>query len=246
MPDETHDPDVSDDWIVDHGLERRALAQELIREVEPLFRQGLETKAESVARRSLGLFASSLNWLEDTVLFDEAHELMDLAGRYVRVTFGCELRWDGRYYEQSCPVWFAHTRIGFSPELLIKKRECSICGESPDSCSHITGRSYDGEFCVYQPTSFEPIGAVAMVSRPAQPDARIQTQRLTIAELRPSLSEDWRPGMSVPCSRCLDRCSGVREVDFDNITPDEFSADAGDDSPPMTIVIMIADTPMKA
>lgn len=50
----------------------------------------------------------------------------------------------------------------------------------------------------------EPIGGVAIVSRPAQPDARIQVLAMTLDEPRPSLPNDWRPGMPVSCDRSLD------------------------------------------
>ena len=235
------------DWVVEYGLERRALAQALLGEVEILLLRKQPREAEGIARRSLGLFASSLNWLEDTPEFERAHELMDLAGRYVRITFGCRLRWQGTYYEQICPVWIAHKRVGFSPELLIREYECSICHQSPVSCPHISGREYEGEVCVYRPLGIEAIGGVALVSRPAQPDARIQVVPMTVDELKPFLPKQWQPGMPLSCNRCLDACSGVEEVDFSEAATEGPEAWAPDEKqPPWTIAIMLANTPMKA
>jgi hypothetical protein len=172
---------------------------------------------------------------------------MDLAGRYVRLTFGCQLHWQGSHYEQRCPVWLVHKRIGFSPELLVREYECSTCKQNPASCPHISGREYDGEVCVYKPRGFEPIGSVALVSRPARPDARITVEPLTVKKLRPSLPANWRPGMPLSCSRCLHECSGVEEVDLQAIAAGH-AADCDvdeDEDPPWTIAIMLANTPMR-
>ena len=247
MVDTEVSEDVDDDWVVEYGRGRRAQAQALLREVEMLLSREKVTEAEKVARRSLGLFASSLNWLEDTAEFDRAHELMDLAGRYVRLSFGCQLRWQGEYYEQRCPVWIAHARVGFSPELLIRRYECSICGTDPVTCPHISGREYNGEVCIHKPEGFEAIGSVALVARPAQPDARIQVLPMTVDELKPFVPSEWRPGMPVACSRCLHPCTGVEEIDLSAVElDDEIESPTDDEQPPWTISIMLADTPMKA
>ena len=236
----------SRDWIIEYGLERRTQAQALLAEVELLLIRDRGQEAEKVARRSLGLFASSMNWLEDTPEFEAAHELMDLAGRYVRLTFGCQLRWQGTYYEQRCPVWLAHKRIGFSPELLVREYECSVCNQNPLGCPHISGREYDGEVCRYQPKGFEPIGGVALVSRPAQPDARIAVEPMTVAKLRPFMPDGWRPGSPLSCSRCLNECTGVEEVNLQTMAREHtLDTEVDEDEPPWTITIMLADTPMR-
>ena len=236
-----------DAWIVEYGLARREQAQAAVSDVEILLLRGRTAEAEDAARRSLHLFASSLNWLEDTSEFERAHELMDTAGRYVRLTFGCQFHWQGEYYEQRCPVALAHKRIGFSPELIVRQYVCSICSCDPVACPHISGRVYGGVICTYRPRGFEPLGGVALVNRPAQPDARIQAMPMTVPELRRILPTEWRPGDPVYCNRCLHPCPGVEEVDLEEMAlVHQSDGETAETSPPITVTLMLADTPMLA
>jgi hypothetical protein len=50
---------------------------------------------------------------------------------------------------------------------------------------------------------------VSIVSKPAQPDARIQRQSVDTADLRAALGEQWKPGMAVNCDFCLRPCRGL-------------------------------------
>ena len=143
-------------------------------------------------------------------------------------------------------MWLAHKRIGFSPEHLVRRYECSICNQNPVDCPHISGREYDDDVCVYKPKGFEPIGGIALVSRPAQPDARITVEPMTGGKLRPFLPADWKPGTPVSFNRCLHECAGVEEVDLVAMAREGVDAgDVDDDEPPWTIAIMLADTPMR-
>jgi hypothetical protein len=208
------DPDEERDWVVEEGLERRRHAQEQLSEVAVLLARGSHSEAEAAARSSLAGLASSLNWLEDTDEFDEAHRLLDLAGEWVRRIFGCNLYWTGSGYEQRCPVAIAHKRIGFSPEIALEGFDCTICGADAEECEHIAGRVYDGVRCGRRargPITF--LGA-AVVTRPEQPDARMQAIPLSIADLRSMLPPQWQPGMPVSCDRCLLPCEGVEEFNL--------------------------------
>jgi hypothetical protein len=203
-----------EDWILTEGMARRRHAQEQLAAVELLLLQGHDAEAEATARSSLAGLASSLNWLEDTDEFSEAHLLLDLAGEYVRRTFGCSLHWTGSRYEQRCPVAIAHKRIGFSPEIALAGFNCTICDADAETCEHIAGRVYDGERCGRRARGPMRILAAAMVSRPEQPDARMSAIPLSISDLRAAMPPEWQPGMPLSCDRCLLPCDGVEEFDF--------------------------------
>ena len=170
--------------------------------------------AEDIARRALEMYASALNWSEDTDEFEPNHRAMDEAGRWVRETFGCELEQkDGRYY-RTCPVDLAHRRIGMSVEFIAKSIKCSICGQLIQDCDHIAGRDYDDQRCGRIIDKIDEVIGVALVSRPAQPDARLTSISLDTEDLRRALPPQWKPWMPVSCDKCLDPCRGIEEVDL--------------------------------
>ena len=197
------------DWIIEHGLTAAAQAERTLANAMEL-EGGEWPRAEETARTALAEFRSAMNWLEDTEHFDEAHRKLDEAGSYVRRTFGCQLFQDGTRYEQRCPVALAHNRIGLSPGMIIRASECSICGQDPVTCPHITGRTYDGEFCARRITEADVL-EVSLVSRPSQPDARIHAISIDNDELRERLPPEWEPGIPVNCDRCLLPCDGVHD-----------------------------------
>jgi hypothetical protein len=208
------DPKNERDGVLQEGLARRRHAQEELAEVEVLLARGRKVDAEAVARSSLAGLASSLNWLEDTEEFGEAHRLLDLAGAHVRRTFGCNLHWTGSGYEQRCPVAIAHKRIGFSPEIALDGFDCTICGANAEECRHIAGRVYDGVRCGRRARGPIRLLGAAMVTRPEQPDARMQAIPFPIEDLRSALPRQWQPGMPVSCDRCLLPCEGVEEFNL--------------------------------
>ena len=158
--------------------------------------------------------ASSLNWLEDTYEFEEAHRLLDLAGGYVRRTFGCSIHWTGSSYEQRCPVAIAHKRIVVSPEFILVGWDCTICGADAETCAHIAGRVYDGKDCGRRARGPVKLLGIAWVTRPDQPDARVQALPISTEELGSKMPSEWRPGMPLSCDRCLLPCDGVEEFDL--------------------------------
>jgi hypothetical protein len=202
------------DWV-------RAKGQELIRDGRQAFNRsksleickGEHESAEALARSSLKTLRSAMNWTEDTPNFEQAHQLLDKAGRYVRTTFGCHLLYEDRTYFQTCPVALAHNRIGFSTGLVARKMECSISKKDPEDCPHVTGRFYAGEMCVRRVIDGE-ILEVSIVDRPRQPDTRIEKIGLNTEKLRRSLPEGWEPGTPVNCDRCLTQCDGVVDHQF--------------------------------
>ena len=197
------------DWVVAHGLATLAEAEATLQtaiELEPIEPEA----AEQSARSALAEFRSAMNWLEDSDHFDNAHQRIDEAGAYVRRTFGCQLHQEGMSYEQRCPVALAHNRIGFSVGMFIEQSECSICGADPATCQHITGRTYDGEFCARKITKGR-VTEVSLVGRPAQPDARIHQVTVDHAVLRDHLGPRWQPGVPVNCDKCLRPCTGISD-----------------------------------
>jgi hypothetical protein len=196
--------------------------------------------AESLARGALAQLSAAMNWLEDTPEFEVAHFRLDEAGRWIRETFGCWLNRQGTEYSRTCPADLAHSRLGFSPGMKNVIRECTVCGQEPRLCRHITGRAYpaarrvvggrcnlcdretcshhDGEMgtavCGHYIVSCE-IVELSIVTRPAQPMARIEKVSMSTKEIAEHVGAGWHPGMDVSCDRCLAVCYGVIEHEPD-------------------------------
>lgn len=176
-----------------------------------LLRRRPRRTVEQRARSALATLRRAVDWLEDSPGFAEAHRVLDLAGEYVRRTFGCELHWDGSAYHQRCPVALAHVRVGMSVAYVARERHCSICGENPDDCPHIRGRVYAGQLCVSVVTQADLL-EVSLVSRPVDLDARIDSMSVPNATLNAELGPAFRPGIRISCDRCLGPCDGVTEI----------------------------------
>ena len=167
-----------------HGL--LAEGRREIGEIELLLiRQQSLRAAEQRARAALATLRRAMDWLEESPDFEEAHRLLDLAGVYVRRTFGCELHWNGSEYQQRCPVALAHVRVGMSVAYVARERQCSICGQDPDGCPHIRGRVYDGELCFSVVTRADLL-EVSLVSRPAIPMRASSQSQCRSARFAPS------------------------------------------------------------
>jgi hypothetical protein len=172
--------------------------------------EGPTEEAGAQLRHSLSILRSAMNWLEDSSLFDVAHERLDLAGRLAREHFpeGCALSFrDGTYF-QECPAALAHNRMGMSVGYVVREAECSICHKDPEDCDHIKGQLYDGERCV-RIIKRADLMEVSLVGRPAQPDARVMSVSVETEEMRRRLGSDFRRGMSILCDSCLSPCHGV-------------------------------------
>jgi hypothetical protein len=153
---------------------------------------------------------------------------------------GCRFKQSGTRYEQTCPAALAHVRLGMSVGMSNVMRVCGVCGQDPRSlsCRHIRGREYtvarqvvagtycnlcagqdcdrhvDGEVgtatCWHLIVSAD-LKEVSLVSRPAQPMARLTSVDVSherLLELNPA----WSPGIPVTCDNCLVPCGGVIEV----------------------------------
>lgn len=206
-------------YKVDHGSDllrqgKRAIGQ--ARYLALIDEQ--RSEAEAKAREALSVLASAGNWLDGTSRFDEAHEVMDAAGRYVARTFGCHLGRTGSTYVQACPVAIAHKRVGLSPAMEVQESSCSLCNAPYEDCDHIAGKEYDSGICIRQIEKFVVI-EVSIVAQPAQPDARMTEIPISTQDLQARLPNAWRPGMDVKCDRCLDDCDGVdRPFDSPELT----------------------------
>lgn len=168
---------------------------------------------EARVRGALVKLRSAMDWLEDTPSFDKAHKKLDEAGAFVHQTFGCHYQFDGGSYWITCPVELAHVRIGLSPAFVIGRMECSICGLDPldPACHHISGRHYDGERCHRVITEIDEIIEISLVRRPRQPDARIQKISMSSADVAAVSGPNFRYGSPLPCNRCGNPCSGLKE-----------------------------------
>jgi hypothetical protein len=169
-----------------------------------------KAEAEAKARSSAKTLRSAMDWLEDTEHFEEAHRALDQTGRFIRQNFGCRLAFQDGTYRQNCPVALAHNRIGMSIGAIVKKVSCSICRRDPRDCSHITGRSYDGNRCVRIIEEAELL-EVSFVDRPSMPDARIMSITISDSELREQFGPKFQPGIPLSCDRCLSDCGGVED-----------------------------------
>jgi len=196
--------------------------------------------AEAVARKMLGVAASAFWNAEDTELEESVHRDMDSYGKWVRTTFGCHLAYESGVYHQRCPVAIAHKRIGMSIGFVASKRICSICADDWADCPHSPNELYEVNggvnpqgYCqvcgtrdctkhhpdqTYRTppiaivTDIERLNEVSLVSKPAQPDARLTSIPLSTEELRAALGSLFLPGDMVNCNRCLSPCEGIEEV----------------------------------
>lgn len=196
-------------------------------------------EAESEARLAIDQVVRAFWWAEDTDAEERQHRLMHEVGRWTRQTFGCQLDFDGTTYSESCPIEMAHRRMGFSPGF-VGTRFCTICDQDLSECEHIRGRRYwvrgrsDAEGrcrvchetkCDHRPDRLyaTPVGAVikeitevrevSLVSRPAQPEARLLSVSVPTEALRRALGSKFRVGMDVSCDQCLGDCWGFSELD---------------------------------
>ena len=152
-----------------------------------------------------------MDWLEDTERFEEAHELLDQVGTFVRraIPEACAVLFEGGTYYNVCPIALGHIRIGMSPGYVVHKAECSICHKNPWDCEHITGRDYDGEPC-YRIITEAEFFEISFVDRPSQPDARIQKMSVDTADIREMLGDRFEVGMEVVCDDASRRAAGSR------------------------------------
>jgi hypothetical protein len=193
---------------------RQAEARRALKLSGAAMRRGRGREAERHARRGLELLRSAMDWFEDTEGFDGAHTELHRVGRDVHGRFNCLLEYEDGVYYQRCPVALAHARIGLSPKLKVQEVLCSVCGGDHTNCPHIVGQTYDGIECFRRITKSELLN-VAYVSRPSNPEARIQRVSVSLDALRDTLGDGWTPGMPVGCDVCHDPCAGLVEIDDD-------------------------------
>jgi len=238
----TNPEDDEQPWREEQGLEIREQARSAFEasKTEPDLRE-----AERLARSALALAYSALNWLEDTRFEDEVHEELHYMARVTRDRFarGCRFVWTGSQYEHRCPVALAHKRFGFSPGMVVGKRECSICGDDVSECPHLRNRTYQvpggpgpSGYCPVchqkecehtsdvtydvRPASIIKeiirLDEVSLVSRPVNPSARLLAIPVNGQELRRNLGPRFRYGVdTVDCSQCRLPCPGFSPLKGD-------------------------------
>ncbi len=199
--------------------------------------EGASDAGEHQAREALSAYWSAMNWLEDTDDCEAAHAKLHDAGRWVMETFRCTYARTDRGYEQQCPVSLAHLRFGFSPEMVVGLVVCSVCGQDATACEHIVGRVYDvvcakdpecnvcgSEDCAHARgetysaschriiTEIKRVEGIALVARPATPDARILGRPRDLSLVRSTQPPGWQPGGPARCIECRGVCEGLREL----------------------------------
>jgi hypothetical protein len=194
--------------------DRRRRADSRLAEAREAYRLG-RVDSEAIARDALALFASALNWAEDTKEFEpipsrtpHPNVLQDVPDRPGAPAHRTP------HPNVSLTHRPASSIARWSIEYIAKIIRCSICGRPTHECEHIAGRDYDGERCGRIIEEIDEILGVALVSRPAQPDARLTKVSIDTKDLRTALPPQWRPGMPVSCDICLRACKGVAEVDL--------------------------------
>ncbi|GAA4560481.1 hypothetical protein GCM10023175_70600 [Pseudonocardia xishanensis] len=175
--------------------------------------EGPTEEAQRKLRSNMATARSAMDHLEDTPLFDSAHQVLDACGQLAREQFpdGCHFDYDDDGYHQSCPVALAHNRVGLSPGMIILDSECSICHQDPEDCDHITGHEYGAERCIKIIKEAEII-EVSLVARPNFPDARISRVGVPLRDIKEALGDSFSAGDPVLCGRCLGECEGVVET----------------------------------
>lgn len=220
--------------------ERIAEGRRLADEAEAMLAASPENRDEAnqLAVSALRSYRSALNWAEDTSREDEAHQQMDAAGRRKRRTFECKVEYEDGTYFDTCPVSLGHVRVGFSVGGTATRR-CSLCADDLSVCEHDPARTYLvpggsalDDYCricmvkecdehkthlLYEATPVSVItemhmDEVSLVARPAQPDARIERESMSIERLRAGLGDDFSPGVALSCDKCLDDCDGLIQV----------------------------------
>ena len=201
----------------------------------------LHMPGEQSARLALQLAVDGFNYLEDSPLEGEAHDLLHACGALVGGVYGCYVLHEGGIWWDVCPTQLAHVRLGFSPGFTATW-VCTICGQDVSECPHMRACAYPvvaavGEECnICSDSSCElheegetylvyprltprdaVIEEVSLVPRPRDPMARISAIQFT-----PS---DWGfhadPGEKIRCHRCVLGCQGF--VDPVEFLPDEES-----------------------
>lgn len=201
------------------------------------------TAACSQVREAISLAASATYWLEGTSYLTNSHYRMDKMGKFAREECGegCALRWDGNRYANACPIAIAHKRFGFSPNMIIRRMRCSLCGDDISECPHLRNHRYRVRggavhspwghcpICIQQECHHDPNSTylvvptavidkierateVSIVARPRQPDARLSEIPIGSDELRKVLGTAFTPGMTLYCNRCLSPCTGFEHL----------------------------------
>lgn len=244
LPQAGADTDLRRSYLEEQVNSRRASGDSLMRRAREILEQrhgsSAAGQAEADARRALAAYRASLDWAEDSDLEDEAHRQLDLAGRWVRETFGCWVERSGTEYKQTCPVALGHNRIGLSIGGTASIRTCSLCGEDVSECEHLPGTAYlvpGGpndlgwcrvclkEECDHLPTEIHrasvvsiiremEVVEVSIVHKPAHPEARLHAVSIGLSQLQAALGDLFEPGMDVSCDRCLPACDGLTRHDL--------------------------------
>ncbi|NML91551.1 hypothetical protein HHL26_21165 [Sphingobium sp. TB-6] len=68
--------------------------------------------------------------------------------------------------------WFFPPQVFMSAGLIVKRQECSLCGDDYEKCDHIAGRPYMGRLCAVVLKEVTP-DHVALVEAPANRRCRI-------------------------------------------------------------------------
>jgi len=64
-------------------------------------------------------------------------------------------------------------QLFFSPDMIIARSKCSICGQEYGECDHIVGKAYMGKMCVRIIEEVKELKEVSLVMEPANKRARV-------------------------------------------------------------------------
>lgn len=234
------DADLRAAYFLHRIEELRGLAERRWANAKRLRGQG-GAASEREARAAIDAAVRAFWWAEGSGDEDGAHELMHEIGRWTRQEYGCFLAFEEGRYKQRCPIAIAHRRLGMSVAF-IAKRHCSICDGDLSECPHQQGRTYwvrgggqQGracavcldEECEHSPDwlyrvavvsivrNVDEIREISVVSRPAQPEARLLELPVNSESLRRHFGAAFVVGMSVSCDQCLGACPGFHELPTD-------------------------------
>lgn len=118
------------------------------------------------------------NWAEDHQTLDLVWTRMwdckDRMESYPGVLAGELIDYINNFISKLHTLYYNKFGAGmyFSPDLKVKRRDCTICKDNIKKCSHIPGRLYGGVMCRQMMVDFE-IESVSIVANPEDPRCRI-------------------------------------------------------------------------
>ena len=110
-------------------------------------------------------------------------------------------------YFSTCPIDGLHSRMGSSVAFTTAS-DCSICGAGDFECSHVAGRTYDGQVCDRLNARVLQIREVSMTPHPDYPETFVMHVGRSRADLEGARGIAIPPGSQLQNEHCQS-CLGI-------------------------------------